>query len=289
MSELSVSSFASRWQRLDKGQLLKWTVYTLLMLNWAYYAWEEWSFAQHTLRHGASLMEWLEAFATTLDELAWFSLLLMFELETYILEDDAFERRWVVWTLHGLRLLCYLFLAHTVLARYTSMQDAWQAPAVPAVTELCSLVDRDISWGSNYDYHDLTPENCAQFTSDQRFYMIDPQVITDQAGWEIEKQHTLIELIDALTWLLVIWAVELAVRLQNRNITGGMLMLVSHAGKALYALLFLHAGWWVYTGHPIWAWDQVLWILGFWAIEHNLSEWRQELRSEEGRPAEVEA
>ena len=32
-------------------------------------------------------------------------------------------------------------------------------------------------------------------------------------------------------WLLVVWAIELAVWLQNREITGGALMVVSQAAK----------------------------------------------------------
>jgi hypothetical protein len=31
----------------------------------------------------------------------------------------------------------------------------------------------------------------------------------------------------------------------------------------------------------VYAWDQTLWIVGFWAIENNLSEWRDEIREEE--------
>ena len=81
---------------------------------------------------------------------------------------------------------------------------------------------------------------------------------------------------------LHIWAIELAVWLQNRNITGGRLMLASHAAKFFYGILFLHMSWWAYIGHWLYAWDQFLWIAGFWAIENNLSEWRDEIRAETG-------
>ena len=281
MAETAPSLPPGRWQRLDKAQLVKWIIYSLLIVNWMFYAWQEWSWAQHTLRHDATFQEILEAFTTTIDELAWFGLLFMFELETYALDDEAFEKRWVGWTLHGARLVCYVGLAHTVFANSVGFHDAWNAPQADGVTHLCQVADGDMSWGSNYDYREITAENCASFTEDTQFRMIDPLVITDSAGWAMEKKQTLISLIDSIVWLLVIWAVELAIWLQNRNITGGTLMIVSHAAKALYAWLFVDAAFWLFTGHPVWAWDQVLWICGFWVIERNLSEWRDDIRDEE--------
>jgi hypothetical protein len=58
-------------------------------------------------------------------------------------------------------------------------------------------------------------------------------------------------------------------------------MLVTHAAKVFYAVLYAHAGFWAYQGHWIWAWDQFIWIAGFWIIERNLSEWREEIREEQ--------
>ena len=29
-----------------------------------------------------------------------------------------------------------------------------------------------------------------------------------------------------------------------------------------------------WTGHWLWAWDQLLWIGGFWAIEYNMKQWK---------------
>ena len=54
-------------------------------------------------------------------------------------------------------------------------------------------------------------------------------------------------------------------------------MLVSRIGKAFYAVLFFDAAYWAWMGHWLYTWDQLLWIGGFWAIEFNLKEWREEL------------
>ncbi len=279
LSEIAAISLASRWQRLDKGQLVKWAVYSLLLVNWGYYAIEELYISSHVLRQGGTFLQWTEEFATTIDEFAWFGLLFMFELETYAL-SDALEKRWVQWSVHGLRLICYIFLAHTVYARVISMVDVFVVESSPAITGLCQVAGQDISFGENFRYEIVTAENCSTLSSDSVFYMLDPSVITDSDGLALEKKHVWVDFQDAVVWLLVIWAIELAVWLQNRDITGGVLMVVSHAAKLAYAVLFANAAFWAWTGHWVWGWDQFLWIAGFWAIEKNLSEWREEIREE---------
>ena len=274
-------------RRHRRAQAIKWTIYSLLLLNGVFYFVEEGQMAAHTLKHGASLLEWTEAFATTIDNLAWYGLLLFFELETYALEDDAWERRWLPWLLHGGRVICYAMLLHTVVARVTALNDAWTAPPRPDVTDLCQVADEGLSWGYNFEYETITAGNCAGFTSDTQFRMIDPMVITDSAGWDMEKKQTLVDLSDVLVWLFVIWAIELAVWLQNRDVTGGLLMVASHAARVFYAVLFGHAAWWIYTGHYVYAWDQTLWILGFWAIEYNLREWREDIEERRQRETPV--
>ena len=233
--------------------------------------------ATHTLRQGGSFLEWTEAFATTIDEFAWLGLLLMFELETYLL-DESLEKPWVKWSVHGARLVFYLFLAHTVYARITALSDTFQVQAEPTLTSICQLADQEFSFGKNYHYEVITPENCRSLSSDSELYLLEPTVVTDREGYALEKKHVSVDLSDAVMWLLVVWAIELAVWLQNRSITGGALMLVSNAARLGYVVLLGHAAFWAWNGHWIWAWDQFLWIAGFWAIEKNLSQWREELR-----------
>jgi hypothetical protein len=279
LTEFADTRLAGRWQKLDKGQLVKWTVYSLLLLNWAYYAVEEFYIASHVLRNGGTFLQWTEEFATTIDEFAWFGLLFMFELETYSL-DEALEKPWVKWSVHGMRLVCYVFLAHTVYARVNTMVDVNAVVPSTEITNLCQVAGQNISFGSNYRYEIVTAENCDTLSNGSVFYMLEPTVITDSNGFELEKKHVWVDFQDAVIWLLVVWAIELAVWLQNRDITGGALMVVSHGARVGYAVLLIHAAFWAWTGHWVWGWDQFLWIAGFWAIERNLSEWREEIRDE---------
>jgi len=267
-------------RKLDIGQLIKWTVYILLILNSGFYFWEEWMISGHTLRQGGSFLDWTEAFATSIDELGWFGLLLAFELETYTLDDDTFDNPKVRWSVHGLRMLCYLLIAHTIFARTTTVMDVEQVSQATEYTHVCQLVGMDMSWGENYYYEEIDKENCIGFTEDVRLYFIEPMVITDHQGFQTERTMTWLDLVEATTWLLIMFTLEIAVWLQNREITGGALMLLSHIGKLLYGFLFFAAGYWIYRGHWVYGWDELLWIIGFWAIEMNLSQWRDEIREE---------
>ena len=268
-------------RKRDWGQITKWTVYSLLLINFVYYFIEEIYISSHTLRQGGTFLQWTEAFATSIDELGWFGLLFMFELETYSLSDKILGKKSVVWSIHGLRLLCYALLAHTVLARVTSVQDFEVVTQATEVTNLCQVADKEISFGENYRYILVDQKNCTELSQDETFYYLDPSVITDTDGHTLERKLLWVDLNDVVLWLLVVWAIELAVWLQNRDIAGGRLMLVSHAAKIFYAVLFMHAGYWAWNGHWVYTWDQTLWIVGFWAIERNLSEWRKEIREEE--------
>jgi hypothetical protein len=267
-------------RRYHPAQLIKWTVYALLLLNWAYYAWDEWNMAQHTLRQGGSLHDWLIAFATTIDEAAWFGLLFLWELETYWLPYD-WHSPWLQRGLKLLRLLCYVFILNTVVSRAVDLKALDGLQPLAGVSSPCQLADQHWSWTFNLHYQEIGTGNCDGFSTDSEFFAVESTAITDRAGLRHEWFSRYIDLQDAITWLLVMFSIELAIWLQGRDITGGPLMLASYAAKIFYGLLFFHAAYWVWNGHWVYGWDQVLWILGFFAIEMNVKDWREELQEEE--------
>ena len=107
---------AARLENVDLHkvqQIVKWTVYSLLLINWGFYAYEDWTRAAFTLNAQSDWFDITTAYATTLDELAWFVLLLMFELETYVLENPNWRTRAAMVTT---RIVCIALIAHTVVA-----------------------------------------------------------------------------------------------------------------------------------------------------------------------------
>jgi hypothetical protein len=272
--QATISATASNERTINYQQVVKWTVYTLLLLNWALYIREDWLNAQHTLRNGGGLLDWTGAFGTSLDEAAWFGLLALWELETYALSEHAWTR-FVRGLFLAIRGVCYVFLAHTVFAWGTTWVELRNLQPSDEITHLCELEGKGISFTRNLDYTLIDEVNCAGLTVGPDLFFVDNSAVTDRAGLAIERRSTWFDLQDAITWLLVMFTIEIGIWLHERNITGGALMLVSQLGKAFYAVLFLDAAYWAWMGQWLYAWDQLLWIGGFWAIEFNLKEWRE--------------
>ena len=83
-------------------------------------------------------------------------------------------------------------------------------------------------------------------------------------------------------------AIEIVVRLQDRGVTGGILVSTLNRMKILLYLLLIGIGiYWATLAHWLYFWDELVWIGGFAAIEMNISEWRNELL-EESAPATPE-
>ena len=271
-------------QSFEIRQTIKWLVYTLVIINFGFYIRNDLVIAGHTLYSGSSLLEISRAFATTIDESAWIILLLLFELETYLLSDDPLSRAKTL-LMQGIRLVCYISLAHTLYAYGVYLAEIYAAVPVEGVTNLCQLIGKDLSYASNLVYSEINSSNCASLSSTNQFFYVDPPtffIVEDAAGLAIEKQLAWIDIFEAIIWLLILLSIEVAVWLQDRNIGQGLIFKTLSITKwCLYSLLWAAAGYWIYRGHYMFAWDEFVWIAGFVAIEMNIVEWRNEINDAE--------
>lgn len=279
MEAASTAAADLRLHRIQ--QAVKWTVYTLLLVNWGFYIADDIGWARHTLHAESTVFDWTSAFSTSIDELAWFILLGMFELETYTLSDRAWKP-WVERLVHGLRLACYVMLAHTIFAYASNVFDLRPTQPVEDATELCDLAGADLSYTYNLEYTEITRETCDGLSTASEFYRVGKApVVTDMPGLALERQLAWADLYEGVAWLLAILAIEVVVRLQERGITGGNLMRTADWGKNLLYASILGVGvWWASLSHWLYLWDEFLWIGGFMAIGMNLSEWRKEIDNE---------
>jgi hypothetical protein len=267
---------------MDKlRQTIKWVVYALLMVNWCYYIFDDWRAAQHTVAEGASLAEWMNAFATSFDELAWFAMLFLFEAETYWLDDEALTKmKRLAFVI--LRFFCYGFLAHTVYAYSFNLYELMHTVVMPTVNSACDLVGQDFSFVRNLVYTTIDATTCNSVSAAGALYQIgDSSVVTDLAGLDEMTFLGYIDIQDAIVWLAVVLIIEFVILLQEKGTSEGPLITTSNwATFALYGVLICHALIWAWKGHWVYGWDQLLWIGGFAAIEMNLSEWRDDLIEE---------
>ena len=265
------------WQSLDVKQRLKLVVYALLLVNFAHYIGKDIEQAQHTFHSGWRWYDWTSNFATTLDELGWFVLLFLLELETYVLSDDAFTRGRIV-AMSVIRLICYAAIGHAVFAFGEYLVDL--AGATHHVdSALCAFANDSLSFTRNLEYWELDARNCGTLSAGNEFYIFSQgQVISDAAGMTIELELAWVDLVEVVVWLFILFFIELRIRLQDRGISSSRLLSFATTTKGvLYGILWCLAAYWAYRGHWIFAWDEALWILGFMAIGMNLSDWRKEI------------
>ena len=185
--------------------------------------------------------------------------------------------------MHGVRLVCYVFLAHTIYAYSIAVMDLYPTKPVPGVNSLCELADQDLSYTYNLDYTIIDSTNCAELSGAcEFFYSGSVSVVADAEGLDLDRALAWVDLVEASVWLLIVFTIEFMVRMQNRGLTGGPLMTAANRSKiVLYGILVLLSAYWAFLEHWWYVWDEFVWIAGFAAIEMNVAEWRDELLEEE--------
>jgi len=266
----------AKLHKLQQG--VKWTVYTLLIVNFAFYFLEDLERARHILHSGSSFLDLTGEFATSIDESAWFILLFMFELETYVLEDEDWKG-WVAHVIRGARLACYVMLAHTIFSFSDTVADYMATVPVDNATTLCDLVHADVSYVHNLEYTEVNAQTCADLSAANQFYWVaDDPVVTDLDSLNLERDLAWVDLAEAVIWLLILLAIEVIVRMQGHGVTRSALITTLNRVKfLLYATLIAFGVYWAWLSHWLYLWDELLWIGGFAAIEMNVSEWREEI------------
>jgi hypothetical protein len=259
-------------------QLFKYTVYAFLTFNIYLFFDEEFAAAALQFPNGIAPVDMIEAYSATVDTLAWVVLLLMFELETYVLDDDKFTRT-TTWLLHGLRAICYAFIVYAFYGYIANLAFVVDTVPVAGVSDVCALLPGEWSWATTLDeYERITAANCASWSEAGVFVQFrDLPAIVDPAGLTDIVRLAWVDVINAAVWLLVVLVLEIDVRLQERNRLEGLALRLSSAAKfVLYGTLFLAAIYWGIKGDFVDFWDAFLWLVAFVFIELNVFEWREE-------------
>ena len=271
-------AFAADFNIHKIQQAIKWTVYTLLIVNFVFYVFEDWNRAVHTLNAGSTFLDWTSELATSIDESAWFLLLFMFELETYVVADKDWQG-WIAHAVRGIRLFCYVLITHTVYAFMIIVINLQPTVAVENVSDLCAMTSADVSYVYNLEYTEVNEQTCGELSGASQFYWLaDDPIVSDMAGLDLERDLAWADLVEVVVWLLILLAIETVVRLQGRGIIGGALISTANALKIFLYLSLIALGiYWATLSHWLYLWDELVWIGGFAAIEMNVSQWRDEL------------
>jgi len=267
---------------IKSRQTLKLVIYILLLINFVLYIIDDIRIASYTLQEDASFLDWTQSFATTIDESAWLILLFLFELETYMLSDEAWSKSLFTRFMYFIRACCYIFLMHSVYAFSVIYYDLMNVQQLQNITNLCELVPLDMTFVRNLSYTTIDSLNCHELSNQSVFYFTEPNlVVSDMNGLQLERNLALVDLLEILVWLLILITIEAMVWLQDRAITQGKLISLIKVSKYfLYGMLWSMAAYWTYLGHYYFAWDEAVWIVGFISIEMNVSQWKDEIERE---------
>lgn len=261
-------------------QLFKYTIYALLMINVYVFFVEEFNAAKLQFSTGVALGQVIEAYAATIDTAAWVVLLLMFELETYVLEDRHFTPL-VARSLKGVRVFCYVFIVYAFYGYVANLIFVNQVTSFPAISDLCAVVADNWSYAVDLDeYVGVTAANCSSLSAATEFMKFQNMpALVDAAGFKDIRNLAWVDAINSSVWLLVVLVLEVDVRLQERNRFEGFALVASSLSKTvLYSLLLLAAIFWGFKGDFVDFWDAFLWLVAFAFIELNIFEWRRETK-----------
>ena len=258
-------------------QIFKYAVYAFLALNVYWFFIEEFAAARIQFTGGVAPGEMIEAYAATIDTAAWVILLLIFELETYVLNEQQFTKP-VNWTLQSVRVLCYTFIVYAFYGYIINVTFLDGVTPLADIDKLCSLAGQ---WSYSVDldeYVAITAANCGTFSTATSFLQFPGMsAVVDVAGLADIRALAWIDVINAGVWLLVVLVLEVDVRLQEQNRFEGAALRISNGMKViLYSVLLLAAIYWGINGDFVDFWDAFLWLVAFFFIELNVVEWRQE-------------
>ena len=263
-------------------QLFKYAVYAFLALNVYWFFIEELAAAKLQFPGGVDLSRVIEAYAATIDTAAWVILLLMFELETYVLDERHFTNA-VTWSLQGARIICYGFIVYAFYGYIVNVTFLDGMTSLDGISNLCELAGK---WSYSVDldeYVAITAANCGVFSGATTFLQFPGMpAVVDAVGFRNILALAWVDVINAGVWLIVVIVLEVDVQLQEKNRFEGRVLRLSNGMKViLYSVLFLAAVYWGFKGDFVDFWDAFLWLVAFFFIELNVVEWREESLAED--------
>lgn len=260
--------------------LVKYVTYALLSFNVYLFLREELQALDFTFAGGIEPGQIIQSFSATIDTGAWVVLLLLFELETSVLDDSKLHG-WLKWTLHGLRGLCYIAVGYAFSGYYAELTTLYNvAPLIEP--DACSMLGQNFSMLLDMDeYVSLDASNCLSL-GPELFRLNGFDIIADSQTLRSVQYLAWTDIFNSAAWIGVVLLLEVEVRLQLRGILSGKIMSINKFFKLLvYAILFSAAVYWGLKGDFLDFWDACLWLFAFIFIEMNVFEWQYETSQDE--------
>lgn len=262
-------------------QAFKCLIYLLLSINLYQFFTQELLASKVVFASGISLTTFIEGFPMTIDTFSWFVLLLLFELETYVLEDNVIKGK-VKLALHGFRILCYSFILYAFYGYLTKLGLLEQFAPFKHYT-LCGLTDNWQLMTDLDEYQLISKQNCEGLVkpSEEIFAIADHQVITTTSALMNATLLAWVDVINAGAWIIVAIMIEVNVHTQlehvDNKVWDNYQLLLK---KIVYSILIVCAIFYGVKGNFVDFWDAFVWLVAFFFIEQNIFAWQEEIELE---------
>ena len=258
----------------------KYVVFILLSINVYVFLQDEIDASTHLFANGINFASIIEAYAATIDTASWVILLLLFELETEVLDDEKIKGP-TKWAIHWTRWLCSAFIVYALYG-YIAKLIGLSSYQLSDITNLCS---QTIDWSfltTLDEFTAVTLDNCAALAAAEYSQLPEKNIIASQETLKAAEWLAWIDVINASTWVLIVIMLEVDVRIQLRRYVFETWDFVSGITKiVLYCILFVAAIIWGIDGSFVDTWDASLWLVAFIFIEMNVFDWQEEIAAEQ--------
>ncbi len=256
-------------------QSFKYAIYALLAVNTGHFFIDNFTGSEFTYSDGMKLGDVIVAYTDFIDTAAWLVLLLMLELETFVIPDERMKG-WLDWSISAVSFVCWAVILYSFYGYVATLGvpmgfDAYSGP------DPCTAVDGATALARSLgEYETLTAENCTLLTSPV-FYNAELSMFATPENLSLIKRLAWTDVVNSGLWVLIVVILELEIYLKSSKIFGTKFFLAYKLFKvALYAILFVNAVYWWMLGAPWDAWDAFIWIVAFFFIEMNMVSWQEE-------------
>jgi len=265
----SIESIGPHVTKKSAFRIFKVAIFAILTVNLFYYLYEDVTFYLY-LAAGAPVFDTLEAFAVTIDYVAWMVLIVLFEMETSAeVKDRLTDTRKSVFT--GLTAVCYVVLVYAWYGYVAALTDTYEYQPIESETA-CYFANTNFAY-INLEARpiELTHENCGAFAGKSLFKSLSDNVIATETNLLAFKKLSWVDVYNASAWLIVVLLFQIEVLLDRANNLTKRRLIIAMMWKAgAYLVLLCCAIYWTMYSAFIDSWDAWLWLLAFILIDLNL-------------------
>lgn len=263
---------ASKSLKKKDYQLFKYAVYLSVFTNVFLFLRKDIAAAAHRFGSDFSIAQIFEAYTNTIDTAAWVVLLILFELETFVIPKAKMTRQLSLF-FRMVTVGCFIVIFNSFLGYVEGLKWLQNYEKAP-INNLCEVIGQ--SWMVELDeFKTIEEKSCDKLAEGSVFFLHNTKsVYTDNHYLKETNWLASIDVVNSLSWLLIVFLLEidlwLLTQFKPRLVANKLSFFLKNC---LYlALLFCAIYWGVY-GDFLEFWDAFLWIIAFVFIELNLLDW----------------